>query len=93
MEKIASIKEITPENLCKLSREDVYDLLNTVVRGLPKEERSYYMDIIRTVFDFRSISPTKNYLRKDMIAYGYKFFPIPQNDKLIMGIKRKTNDN
>lgn len=90
MNKTLTIDQITPQNIELLSEEEIYDVLNIVIRSLPKEQRSEYVNILKQKFDFRSISPTKNYLRKDMIMYGYKFFDIPNNNQLIMGIKRKT---
>jgi hypothetical protein len=87
--ELSNKEEITIENVSKLSEEEVYNLLNTVIRNIPREKRSHYMNIVKTVYDFRSISPTKSYLKKDMMVYGYKFFSIPDNNELIMGIKRK----
>jgi len=89
MEKITSIEELRPEEVEKLSEEEVHDLMYTLIIDLPKEKRSHYVDMLRVAFDLRSTSPTKSYLKRDMIFYGYKFFPIPNNDKLILGVKRK----
>lgn len=91
MEKITSIEELKPEDVGKLSEEDVHNLMYTLIIDLPKEKRSHYVDMLRVAFDLRSINLTKGYLKRDMMFYGYKFFPIPNNDKLIMGIKRKVS--
>lgn len=91
MEKeIIPLEELTPENVVKLSEEDVSNLLNKVISDLPKERRAPYVAIISSFFEFRSISSRNRNLKGDLSIYGFKFFPIPYNNKLIMGIKRKT---
>lgn len=84
-----NIDGLKVEDIDKLSEEEVHHLMYTQIAKLPKDHRSRYMDMLRTTFDLRSISPVKRNLRKDMMLYGYKFFPIPNNNDLIIGIKRK----
>lgn len=92
MEKeIIPLEELTPENVVKLSEEDVSNLLNKVISDLPKERRAPYVAVISSVFEFRSISSKNRSLKGDLSIYGFKFFPIPYNPKLIMGIKRKSS--
>lgn len=86
---IENVTQLNNELIARLTEDEIYDLLDRVIRPLNAIERTRYMDLLRTRFDFRSIQQTKNYLRKDMEAYGYKFFKIPNNDNMIMGIKRK----
>jgi hypothetical protein len=89
MDKIISADQITLESLDNLSEDTVYELLNTIIKPLPVEVRSQYMSLIRKKFDIRTISSTKNNLKKDMILFGFKFFQIPNNENFIMGIKRQ----
>jgi len=90
MEKeIISLEELTPEKVLKLSEEDVSKLLSKIVSDLPKEKRSGYVNIINTAFEFRSISSKSRSLKGDLSLYGFKFFSIPYNNKLIMGVKRR----
>ena len=90
MEKrIISLEELTLEKVLKLSEEDVSKLLSKIVSDLPKEKRSGYVNIINTAFEFRSISSKSRSLKGDLSLYGFKFFSIPYNNKLIMGVKRR----
>lgn len=89
MEKKISLEELTPENVLELSEEDVSNLLIKVVEDLPKEKRSQYVNIISSAFEFRSISTKNRNLKGDLTYFGFKFFAIPYNKNLIMGIKRK----
>lgn len=90
MEKTISLEEITTENIFELSEKDVSDLLNKVICDLPKDSRSYYVNIISSAFEFRSISAKKPLLKEELGMYGFKFYAIPCNKKLIMGVKRKA---
>ncbi len=87
---VMSLDELTPETVSKLSEEDVSGLLNKITSDLPKERRSEYVNIINTAFEFRSISAKSRSLKGDLAIYGFKFFPIPFNDKVLMGIKGKS---
>jgi hypothetical protein len=90
MEKeIISLEELTLEKVLKLSEEDVSKLLSKIVSDLPKEKRPGYVNIINTAFEFRSISSKSRSLKGDLSLYGFKFFSIPYNKKLIMGVKRR----
>jgi len=88
--KVISLYGLTMENVRELSEEDISYLLNRLVSDLPKEKRAKYVNIIGTAFDFRSIGMNNYSLKGDMTISGYKFFPIPYNNKLIMGVKRKS---
>lgn len=87
--KVISLNDLTLENVSNLSEEDISYLLNRLVSDLPREKRLPYANIISTVFDFRSIGVTNHILKNDLTISGYKFFPIPYNNKLIMGVRRK----
>jgi len=87
--KTISPVELTNENIWRLSEEDISYLLNKLVSDFPKEKRMPYVDIILMAFDFRSIGINNRELKSNMAISGYKFFPIPYNNKLIWGVKRK----
>ncbi|MDL2213477.1 hypothetical protein LJC72_01320 [Bacteroides sp. OttesenSCG-928-D19] len=88
--KVVELCEVTQENVHNFTEEEISLLLNKLVSDLPREQRAPYVQIINTAFDFRSISAKSNGLKKDLEMYGYKFFPIPANKKLVMGVRRKT---
>jgi hypothetical protein len=90
MENKIVLEKLTQENVLELSEEDVSGLLIKTIIDLPKDKRSYYVKIINTAFEFRSISSKNRNLKGDLTIFGYKFFPIPNNKSLIMGIKRKS---
>lgn len=92
MERISSADQITPENIRQLSESDVYQLMDEVLRSLASSTRSQCMNVIKSVFDIRSISPSKKSLKKDMVLYGFKFFTIPNNSNMILGIKKRVAD-
>jgi len=87
--RIMSPTELTTENVRELSEEDVSNLLNKLISDFPKTRRPFYISIISTMFDFRSISSNNRMLQGNLTVAGYKFFPIPYNSRLIWGIKRK----
>jgi hypothetical protein len=90
MEKeVISLEQLSTENVLKLSEEDVSNLLNKIISDLPKERRSNYVSILNSAFEFRSISAKSRTLKGDLSLYGFKFFSIPYNNRLIMGVKRK----
>lgn len=85
-----SLEELTAENILALSEKEVSDLLTIDIHKLPKEERTYYVNLISKAFDFRSISAKNKKLKGDLGMFGFKFFPIPNDNNFIMGIKRKA---
>jgi hypothetical protein len=89
MEKTITLEALTLENVKALSEEEVSNMLNKDILELPKEKQAFYSNIIRTAFDFRSVSKKNRTLKGDMTMYGFKFFTIPNNNSYIMGIKRK----
>lgn len=87
--KNITLDELTSKNVNDLTEENVFYLLNTLICEFPREERPQYVNIISTAFDFRSIGSGNRTLKNDLEMSGYKFFQIPYNKKLIMGVKRK----
>ncbi|MBB4036193.1 hypothetical protein GGR21_002094 [Dysgonomonas hofstadii] len=88
---LASLFELTMDNVYDLSEENVSYLLNKLISDLPREKRPPYVNIISKAFDFRSIGSSNHTLKSDLMISGYKFFPIPYNNKLIMGVRRKRS--
>lgn len=92
MERIGiALEELSSENVRNLTEENVAQMLNRLISDYPKEKRSQYVTILGRMFDFRSISSNKPEIKRVMMNSGYKFFPIPYNNKLIMAIKNKKN--
>ncbi len=89
MEKEISLEELSFENVTALSEEDAFNLLMKVIFDAPKEKRQNYENIIGSIFEFRSISAKNRNLKGDLSMYGFKFFSIPANNKLIMGLRRR----
>ena len=88
-QKVFSFSDLTTENVSYLSEENVSILLNKLISDLPRARRPPYVEIINSAFDFRSIGISSHTLKSDLSTSGYKFFPIPYNNKLIMGVRRK----
>lgn len=91
--KTISFNELNLENVDNLSEEQVSNLLNKLVSELPRDRCGPYTNILSKAFDFRSIGSNNHALKGDLAISGFKFFPIPYNNKLIMGVKRKRINN
>lgn len=90
MGKHVTLEELTAENVLGLTEEEVSNLLYKEINELPKEKRSYYVNLINTAFEFRSISAKNRGLKGDLSMFGFRFFTIPNDSKYIMGIRRKV---
>jgi len=83
------LNNITVENVKEFEEEEVFEFLTNKISALDKEQRSQYVKIISTSFDIRSVSVKNRGLRADLKMFGFKFFTIPNDEKFVMGIKRK----
>jgi hypothetical protein len=91
--KVVSLNNLTMDNVRDLSEEDISYLLNKLISDLPKDRRPPYVEIISSTFDFRSIGASNQTLKGDLSISGYKFFQIPYNNKLVMGVRKKRIKN
>ncbi len=89
MNSKVSLINLTTENIKDLDEEDIFEFLTNELSGLEKDKRSEYVKIISTTFDIRSVSSKNRGLRADLKMFGFKFFSIPNDNKFVMGIKRK----
>lgn len=87
--KIISFDQQRIDNVKNLEEEEKATLLNQLISDLPREKRLPYKQILSIVFEFRSISSKSSDLKRELIIAGYKFYPIPYNSKLVLGIKTK----
>ena len=96
MEQIdINIKSLTLENVWNLSEDEVFHMVQKIQEYLPKEERSQYMKIIDTAFEFRSISAKRRDMKQSLTLLGFKFFK-PENDNnsnIITGIFKRKSPN
>lgn len=91
MESNILLKELTFENVKKLSESDIYCFMRELEEENDNSYRSDRMKIINSAFQFRYILPKKKVLKAELEMYGYRF---PCNDKvrnsnMILGVKRK----
>lgn len=90
MKEITTVDEITDDAISKLTEEEAFNLIYTVISPLSAEKRAVYVNKLKAQFDFRTIQQQKRTLKKDMMMCGYKFFNHPHKADFIMGVKRKN---
>jgi|GEM_PF-1569164 len=90
-----NIKNLTLENVWKLSEEEVFNMLQYMQENLPKENRSQYMKIIDTAFEFRSISSKRRDMKQSLTLLGFKFFKLESDSSstIITGIYKRKSPN
>ena len=91
MERNIHLKELTFENVKKLTETEIYYLMQELEQEKDNSYRSDRIKIINSAFQFRYILPKKKVLKAELEMYGYRF---PCNEKvrnsnMIVGIKRK----
>lgn len=89
MEHNISLNTLTQDTVTLMSEEEASVVLTKLVYELPREERTKYVNLVSTAFEFRSISAKNRSLRGDLSLFGFKFFPAQNDQNMLIGIKRK----
>ncbi|MDP4187909.1 MAG: hypothetical protein Q8907_12160 [Bacteroidota bacterium] len=90
-QQIIDFKNLTQENVWDLSEEEAFTLIQKLQNDIGKEERSPYLKIIDTAFEFRSISSKRRDIKQSLTLLGFKFFKADDKLNMLTGIfKRKS---
>jgi hypothetical protein len=90
LQEKSELMDLTAETVWDFTEEDVFHLLEQLSVVLDKNEKSHYMKIIDSAFDFRTVSKKQRMLIESLSKYGFKFFPVESSSSLRGICKRKT---
>ncbi|HNW51162.1 MAG TPA: hypothetical protein PKH79_08775 [Prolixibacteraceae bacterium] len=95
LQQIIDPKELTVQNVWNLSEEDAFNMVQTLQTEYSKEDRSPYLKVIDSAFEFRTISSKRRDMKQSLSLLGFKFFK-PQDNSgstMITGVFKRRSLN